>query len=175
MSIAFPRVQDPEQIAQVARLASEIWTRHYRDIVDPAQIDYMLRRFQSPSAIAEQIGQQGYAYHLILWQDQPAGYLAYAPREGGLFLSKIYLRQQYHGQGLGHAAACFVRQQARQQGLDRVWLTVNRHNQQAIRAYRRWGFETVGELVQDIGDGFVMDDYRMEWRQLHFDTERTEA
>jgi hypothetical protein len=41
-------------------------------------------------------------------------------------------------------------------------LTVNRFNRQAIAAYERRGFQMMGTVVKDIGDGFVMDDYRME-------------
>jgi ribosomal protein S18 acetylase RimI-like enzyme len=41
-------------------------------------------------------------------------------------------------------------------------LTVNKNNVNAIKAYEKMGFRNVGSLVQDIGDGFVMDDYAME-------------
>ena len=47
-------------------------------------------------------------------------------------------------------------------GLSAVWLTVNKHNDIAIRAYRGLGFELIGEGVTDIGNGFVMDDYYFE-------------
>jgi hypothetical protein len=35
-------------------------------------------------------------------------------------------------------------------------------NRGAINAYKRWGFRITDEVVADIGEGFVMDDYRME-------------
>lgn len=41
-------------------------------------------------------------------------------------------------------------------------LTVNKNNVKAIRAYEKTGFKNIGSLVQDIGNGFVMDDYKME-------------
>ena len=40
-------------------------------------------------------------------------------------------------------------------------LTVNRHNAGSIAFYERMGFAVAGALVQEIGEGFVMDDYRM--------------
>ena len=43
----------------------------------------------------------------------------------------------------------------------RLILAVNKHNANAIAAYRRWGFEVERALVTDIGAGFVMDDYLM--------------
>jgi ribosomal protein S18 acetylase RimI-like enzyme len=51
---------------------------------------------------------------------------------------------------------------AREGGLRKIVLTVNKNNTNAIRAYERIGFKKTGSLVQDIGSGFVMDDYAME-------------
>ncbi len=42
--------------------------------------------------------------------------------------------------------------------------TVNKNNSLAIRAYEKLGFENLGSIVADIGNGFVIDDYRMEKR-----------
>ena len=39
--------------------------------------------------------------------------------------------------------------------------SVNKRNQQALGAYRRYGFVIREEVVVDIGGGFVMDDYIM--------------
>ena len=33
--------------------------------------------------------------------------------------------------------------------------------QQAIAAYRKWGFEVTATSLREIGSGFVMDDYLM--------------
>ena len=45
-----------------------------------------------------------------------------------------------------------------------MYLTVNKGNELAIRAYEGTGFETIDAVVTDIGEGFVMDDYIMELR-----------
>jgi len=47
-------------------------------------------------------------------------------------------------------------------GCEKVSLTVNKYNHNSIKAYERIGFINKEELVQDIGGGFVMDDYLME-------------
>ena len=49
-------VRDSDEIATVARLAREIWHEYYAPIIGQAQVDYMVPKFQSESAIAEQIG-----------------------------------------------------------------------------------------------------------------------
>ena len=66
------------------------------------------------------------------------------------------------GKGLGKEAIRFVEGLARERGLHRIGLTVNKNNTEAIRAYEGTGFRKAGALVQEIGAGFVMDDYKME-------------
>jgi len=45
--------------------------------------------------------------------------------------------------------------------LRKLWLTVNKENAVSIAFYERIGFTTQEAMVTDIGEGFVMDDYRM--------------
>jgi ribosomal protein S18 acetylase RimI-like enzyme len=156
---AVRRVRSAPEIAEVARLAREIWTEHYVPIIGPHQVEYMLDRFQSPDAIARQIADDGMQYFLIVAGEEPAGYLATQARGDRLFLSKIYVRRSDRGRGLAAASIEFVGEIARRQRCRTIELTVNRHNQLAIRFYERVGFQRSGELVTDIGRGFVMDDY----------------
>jgi GNAT superfamily N-acetyltransferase len=163
--IRFEHVGTERQIATVAQLADAIWREHYPAIISNEQIDYMIDRFQSTSAIAQQIA-EGYHYALILEDDEPTGYLALQcdPGNRELFLSKIYVQKKRRGKGAGHAAIHYISEQAQKNGCNSVWLTVNKMNETAIAAYERWGFQITEEVVADIGHGFVMDDYRMELR-----------
>ncbi|MGC3979655.1 MAG: GNAT family N-acetyltransferase [Steroidobacteraceae bacterium] len=152
-----------EQIAAVVRLAQQIWPEHYRSIIGQAQVDYMLARFQSKAAITEQLN-EGYEYFLLNWQGRQVGYAAVhaEPAERRLFVSKLYLLQSMRGRGLGRASMNYLARLAAQRGLPKLWLTVNKYNP-ALQAYLRMGFVNVGAVVNDIGQGYVMDDYRMEW------------
>ena len=85
--ISFLIVRSQEHVAEVARLAREIWLDHYVPIVGRKQVDYMLEKFQSKQALEEQLSD--------------------------------------------------------------AW-------------YLRMGFRKSGPIIQDIGGGFVMDDFRME-------------
>lgn len=44
-------------------------------------------------------------------------------------------------------------------GLDKIYLTVNKHNTHAVEVYRHFGFYQIDAVVTDIGGGYVMDDY----------------
>jgi ribosomal protein S18 acetylase RimI-like enzyme len=146
----------------VAALAHEIWNEYYVPIIGQATIDYMLPKFQSVGAIREQIG-KGLEYYLIADGDGDVGYLAIErqPADGALFISKFYIRQAVRGTGLGRIALAFIDKVCRDDALTSVWLTVAKNNP-AVATYRKLGFTIVADLVVDIGQGFVMDDYRME-------------
>ncbi len=145
----------------VGSLAREIWTEHYIPIIGREQVEYMLSKFQSKQAIKEQIA-SGLLYFLIQEGRDFIGYIAIQSRGDELFLSKIYVRSSHRAKGLGKKALQFVETIARDRGLRKITLTVNKNNTGAIRAYEKIGFRNVGSLVQDIGGGFVMDDYAME-------------
>ncbi len=152
-----------EDIATTEKLARKIWRDHYKDIISHGQIEYMLRRFQSATAIKEQI-EAGYHYYLISDRQQALGYFSFQIRRQELFLSKIYIDARYRGKGAGFSAFGFIENEAQKLGVKTISLTVNRHNSIALSAYQRWGMVISGELVTDIGNGFVMDDYCLEKR-----------
>ena len=56
-----------------------------------------------------------------------------------------------------------IKELTKQCGLNKIRLTVNKYNANTIKAYKKWGLNTVESTVTDIGDGFVMDDYIMEY------------
>jgi diamine N-acetyltransferase len=160
--LAFVAIHTSEQAEQAAALARSIWQEHYSPIIGPEQVGYMVDRFQSPGAILAQI-QTGLDYFLVEQGGTPVGYLAVREEpDSTLFLSKIYLQASQRGQGLGREMWLFVLEIARQRGLLRIYLTVNKHNTLALHRYQQWGFVSLGGVVTDIGQGYVMDDWRME-------------
>ena len=157
----FVKVTSAQQIEIIERLAREIWTGHYTSIVGKEQISYMLSKFQSIQAISEQIA-NGALYFLIRTKGHSIGYMSVVPKENELFLSKIYIESAHRGKGFARKAVLLAERIAKGHSLGKIVLTVNRNNLGAIRAYERLGFRNTGPVIQDIGHGFVMDDYRME-------------
>lgn len=155
-------VRDRAGIEIVARLAREIWQEYYLPIIGQAQIDYMVSKFQSAPAIAAQLA-DGMEYFLIALDGEPEGYFAIDRQkaERGLFLSKLYIRKEARGRGLGREVLAFLADLCRADSLGLIWVTVNKRNP-AVATYEKLGFRIVADVVADIGNGFVMDDYRME-------------
>ena len=157
----FTVVTTEQQREIVESLARKIWTEHYTPIIGREQVEYMLEKFQSRDAIAQQI-RTGVIYFLIRSGEEYIGYIAVQPKDDELFLSKIYVASSRRGRGHGKKAMEFVESLAKERKLGKIVLTVNKNNSSSIRAYRKMGFTIAGALIQDIGSGFVMDDYKME-------------
>ncbi|MBN1871338.1 MAG: GNAT family N-acetyltransferase [Candidatus Omnitrophica bacterium] len=155
-------VEDTASIKEVASLAREIWREHYIAIIGEPQVEYMLGRFQSDRAIAAQI-EEGYIYYLMKLHGMPVGYLSIKPQEETkeIFLSKLYIKADHRRKGYGRIAIRFIEDSAKKRNLHSIALTVNKHNTDAISAYQRFGFKNRGPTVRDIGNGFIMDDYKM--------------
>ena len=151
------------EVKITAQLAHRIWNQHYVPIIGQAQVDYMVEKFQSETAITEQI-KNGYDYFLIDYLGTPSGYLALVANtsEKKLMISKIYVDAAHRGQNLGCLLLDFAIQQAKNHNLTTLWLTVNKDNSNTIQWYKKHGFKIKEKIVMDIGNGFVMDDYVLE-------------
>lgn len=160
-NIVFEPVRTKGQIAELCRMAEQIWRQHFTPIIGAGQVEYMLERFQSETAIAEQL-EQGYEYYRFLHNHEYIGYMGIHREEKRLFLSKLYLKKEYRGRGFARQAYTFIQEIARKEGLHSVYLTVNKENYATIAVYERMGFVTVDKQKADIGGGFYMDDYIME-------------
>ena len=147
----------------IAGLAGGIWREHYIPILGRAQVDYMLDKFQSPEAICDQI-RGGHLYFLIRSGNMDIGYFCVHSGEmpGEFCLSKLYIKKQARGKKAGKHAQEYIEGLARGRGFGKIVLFVNKQNTGAIRIYQKMGYRITDPVVRDIGNGFVMDDYRME-------------
>jgi len=144
----------------ISDLATTIWKEHYPNIIGNKQIDYMLKKYQTVEAIKDQI-EEGALYYLITHQSYPVGYLSYYKKTNTLFLNKIYILKASRGKGIGKKAMHYLQTTAEHLGYPTISLTVNKKNLATIKAYEKMGFKETREVVIDIGNGFIMDDYIM--------------
>ncbi|MEO1428261.1 MAG: GNAT family N-acetyltransferase [Cyanobacteria bacterium J06633_8] len=156
--IEFKIVDNTNAIAQVSKLAKNIWSEHYLPIIGSHQVLYMLDKFQSEDAIEQQID-EGYRYYIISYNQVEAGYFSVRDKGEKLFLSKLYILKYFRGKGIGKQAIEFIKTNFQNPVIQ---LTVNKNNSDSLAFYKNVGFEIVDDVVMDIGNGFVMDDYVME-------------
>lgn len=147
------------QIRELANLASEIWHEYWPCILSEKQIEYMVDKFQSEKAIEKQIKDENYTYYFIVTNGMKAGYIGVSVKTDYLFLSKLYIAHNFRHKGLGREAFNKIKTL----GFNKIKLTVNKQNKNTIDAYLKYGFKITDKIVTDIGNGFVMDDYIMEY------------
>lgn len=156
------KVNNDQQIQEVAELAEMIWHEHFTPIIGTSQVEYMVDKFQSVPALKTQL-KNGYEYYQLFDKGEFCGYCGIHPENGRLFLSKIYIRKDCRGRHLATKAFEFLKDLCRRRGLSSIWLTCNKHNDGSLAVYSHLGFKTIDTQVADIGNGFVMDDYIMEY------------
>ena len=162
MKARFERVTTPEQVKVVVQLANIIWTEHYTPIIGKDQVTYMLSTYHSFHTISNDIANTNIHYYLISNDSKPIGYVGIRLENKSLFLSKIYILLEARGHGFGQQAVMFIKELAIAKQLEKIALTVNINNTGSIAAYKKMGFEITGDICSDIGEGYVMDDYKME-------------
>lgn len=151
----FILVETKENIKKISKMSRTIWTEAYEKILSKEQIDYMLTTFLSVQSIKDQIN-TGFEYYIIK-DDKPVGFAVIKDETNKIFLSKIYIYKEYRNQGFMRGFIEKIKERKKP-----IYLTVNKYNLDAIKAYQKMGFQIKNEVITDIGKGYVMDDYVLE-------------
>lgn len=145
-------------ISTLIKLAREIWEEHYTGVISQEQIDYMLELFYSEERILQEL-KDGAIWEILWLESKPIGYLSCVLENQKLYISKIYLKAQNRGKGLGKLMVDHALNHAKIHNKSAIYLNVNKYNAKSISFYKKQGFIKTKEEVNDIGNGFVMDDF----------------
>ena len=130
-----------EAITEMARpIFDEVYAATPKDVVDE-----FFQLTQTPERIREQIA-SGTEYFFIMYDGERAGYLAYHPDDLGMYLSKLYLKKEFRGKGIGAKMLEHVEGIARGSGAACVHLEVNVLRTTAQEFYRSHGYEVKEQL-----------------------------
>jgi ribosomal protein S18 acetylase RimI-like enzyme len=151
-----------KDLPDISEAAAAIWRTVYPAIITEEQIEYMLRMMYEVDVLQRDMA-AGVRYERIVAPGGMIGFAAWGPTpEAGVCkLHKLYLYSVWQGRGIGSHTLRHVMEEAKRAGMTRMTLNVNKNNFLAIAAYERNGFEIVESVCDDIGAGFVMDDYVM--------------
>lgn len=149
--------QEKNAIEHMSAMATEIIREHFDPLVGKAQNDYMLAMFQTPGAISKQLD-AGYQYYFVEVDNQTVGFLAFYEDGDAMHISKFYLYKHFRRCGYAWKMLDFIKAKSHELGYKCLELNVNKDNN-AIKAYESMGFECIRAEVNDIGEGYVMDDY----------------
>ncbi|MGS2739574.1 N-acetyltransferase family protein [Sinomicrobium sp. M5D2P17] len=149
----------------IQQIANHTWPDTFKDILTEKQIAYMLDMMYSTEALAEQMQQKGHRFFLAA---EGEAYLGFLSCETGYRsipktkIHKIYILPETQGKGVGKKLIEKCRQVAAEKKDAILSLNVNKYNP-AIGFYERIGFKKTAEEVISIGNGYVMDDFVMDW------------
>lgn len=164
LSLTIEKLIDTD-IDVLRRLAQKIWYAHYSTILSNEQIEYMLGIMYGIEVIEREIHDEGILYDKVLQSSELVGFLSYGreakENSNRMKLHKCYLSPALHGVGYGQIMLAHISNEGRKMGFSEVVLNVNKQNAKAIKAYQKFGFKIIGAEINDIGRGFVMDDYVM--------------
>ena len=152
----------PPDVPAISALAREIWQATYPGIITQEQIDFMLEQRYGHERLYDDLED------LHKWLDQAfcegrrIGFAFSEIYKGEFKLDKLYIHPDVQRKGVGGQLIAHVAERARREGDPCVILQVNKRNINAINSYKKYGFEVRNVTVDDIGSGYVMDDYVME-------------
>ena len=151
------RLLEREELKVVRALAYDIWPRVYDYMISKEQINYMLPLMYNLDKLKQQ-WMEGVRFVLLEVEGIPQGFVAFEEKEECIFLQKLYLRPEMHGQGYGKNMLQVVIDFAQDCKKPNIELTVNRNNK-SLDFYFGNGFQIKEEKDFDIGSGYFMNDY----------------
>ncbi len=148
----------------VRAIANEVWPKTYGSILSQTQLDYMMDMMYSVEALQMQANEKNHHFILAKANNVSVGFASYefeANATDKTKIHKIYVLSSQQGKGTGKILLDFIANEAKSQNNSAVFLNVNKYNS-AQFFYTKLGFEITEEVVIDIGQGYIMDDYVME-------------
>jgi len=154
-----------EDLEIIRDIASATWPSTYLDIIGQAQIDYMLDKMYSRGELLKQL-MEGHIFLIAEEGENQFGFAGYSiiDHEERIYkLHKLYVLPSAHGKGVSKILINEVFNQVKDAGGSALQLNVNKHNN-AKDFYLKGGFTIKESVKLDIGEGYFMDDYVMEYK-----------
>lgn len=158
------RSATPADIPTIRAIAQATWpVAYFPDILDLAQLHYMLDLLYGEGALYEVMVQRNQQFLLLNDGSIDIGFASYTSHYGErsvTHLNKLYVLPHQQSKGGGRILLDRVIAEAVKAKDQALELNVNKRNP-AIRFYERMGFRIDRSEVIDIGQGYVMDDHVM--------------
>ena len=152
----------PPDVPAISSLAREIWQATYPGIITQEQIDFMLEQRYGHERLYDDLEDADKWLDQAFQVDRRVGFAFSEIYKGEFKLDKLYIHPDVQRQGVGGQLIGHVAARAAKLGYPCVILQVNKRNSKAINSYMKYGFEVRASTMDDIGGGFVMDDFVME-------------
>lgn len=156
-------IASKDQLSIIRDLAYRIWPDTYGTTHSKQELDYMLNKFYAVDYLKYQFD-NNHIFVLAEENDVFVGFVAFeinSENSGLTKIHKLYVLPEIQGKGIGKQLVDFVLNESMKNNDRGLFLNVNKFNK-AKDFYHYYGFKITKDIVIDIGEGFVMDDYVME-------------
>jgi GNAT superfamily N-acetyltransferase len=156
----------PKDFKTIEQIAYKTWSSTYGEILSKNQIDFMLESMYSQDVLNFNFTNKMHRFLLLNEFENSIGFASYEHHyldANCTRLHKLYILPETKGKGFGMLILDKVIELSKENKSDKISLNVNRFNT-AYVFYQKMGFEIVGEENLSIGNGYFMEDYKMEKR-----------
>lgn len=148
-------------IPDIKEIAEKAWRPTYDHILSEEQTVFMLDLMYNSETLENQINGK-ITYFMVEENQGKLGYFALENlNDDQVKLHKLYLDPTKKQKGLGSKIIEFVKNWTLNNKRNSIILNVNKYNS-AVQFYHKMGFSIIEEMILDIGNGYVMDDYVMQ-------------
>lgn len=152
------------EMVVVREIAQITWPITYREILSAEQLDYMFEWMYNLETLQNQV-EDGQLFYVLKENEKPLGFIGlelFTTEKNELKIQKIYVLPDAQGKGVGRKLIEKAVEIAQEKGIENVILNVNRFNK-AVSFYQKLGFKISSEVNIDIGKGYLMEDYIMNY------------
>jgi diamine N-acetyltransferase len=150
-------------ISAIREITRKIWPVTYGEILSQEQLEYMMDLIYSDNSLLLQI-QNNHQFFIVSEGLTNLGFASFEHHylnKSVTKLHKLYLLPESQGRGIGKLLIESIAVLAKENQSEIISLNVNRFNK-AYAFYKKMGFEIVAEEDLEIGNGYLMEDYKME-------------
>ena len=154
----------PNDFETIQQIAHTAWPIAYGEILTKDQIEFMLESMYSIAVLNDNYTNKNHRFLLLNESGNPVGFASYEHHylnSNNTRLHKLYFLPSEKRKGFGNLLVQEISKIAKENYSDKITLNVNRLNT-ATHFYQKMGFEIVAEENLFIGNGYFMDDYKME-------------
>jgi len=152
------------EMVVVREIAQITWPITYREILSSEQLDFMFEWMYNLETLQNQV-EDGQLFYVLKENEKPLGFIGlelFTPEKNELKIQKIYVLPDNQAKGVGRKLIEKAVEIAQEKGIENVILNVNRFNK-AVSFYQKLGFKITSEVNIDIGQGYLMEDYIMNY------------
>jgi diamine N-acetyltransferase len=152
------RIATIEDTDLLCEIGAKTFVETYAHMNTPENMKNYLSEKFNKQQISDEIQTPKTIFLLVELENEAIGFakmrvnLEENPDVDSLEIERIYISKQYHGQKYGAMLMQKCIDVALENNYESLWLGVWEHNPKAINFYQKWGFETFGEHIFQLGD-----------------------